>query len=100
VPTSIGASYRSWLVRFFVREDAVYQRYESAYQAKTTLAKATYLLLYLLPGIVVFLFLNVEPVFRAETALTGLHPMAPVFLGAFRYFWMAYICAIPGPPIC
>jgi len=60
------------LARFFVREDPVYQRYESAYQAKTTLAKAMYLFLYLLPGIVVFLFLSIGPVFRAEIALTGL----------------------------
>jgi membrane protease YdiL (CAAX protease family) len=63
---------RSWLRRFFVREDAVYERYEAEYQAKTTLAKVIYLFLYLLPGIVAFAFINIEPIFHAQMSLTGL----------------------------
>jgi hypothetical protein len=60
-----------WLRCFFVRE-GVYEQYASAYQAKTALAKAIYLLLYLVPGIVAFICLNLEPVFRAQMVLTGL----------------------------
>jgi uncharacterized protein len=70
-PTAAQPS-RSWLGRFFVREDAVYDQYESAYQAKTTFAKALYLFLYLFPGIVAFVFINIGPIFRAQMALTGL----------------------------
>src|SRR5215469_2169928 len=60
------------LRRFFVREDAVYDGYNLAYQAKTPLAKLIYLLLYFLPGIVAFLVVNIEPLFRVEMAFTGL----------------------------
>ncbi len=60
------------LRRFFVREDALYEQYASSYQAKSTEAKVIYLLLYLLPGIFAFAFLNIEPVFRTFLRLTGL----------------------------
>lgn len=60
------------LRRFFVREDAVYDCYNAAYQAKTRLAKVIYLFLYFLPGFVAFLVVNIEPLFRAEMAFTGL----------------------------
>jgi hypothetical protein len=74
VNTSIDTATagRSWLLRFFVREDAVYEHYQATYQARTTPAKILYLFLYLLPGIVAFVCINVGPVFRAEMALTGL----------------------------
>src|SRR5262249_18482732 len=64
---SIGAQLR----RVFVRQDAVYDHYSSAYQAKTPLAKILYLCLYLLPGIVVFIVVNIGPLFRWEMAVTG-----------------------------
>jgi membrane protease YdiL (CAAX protease family) len=70
--TAIAEAHASWLRRFFVREDAAYDQYEADYRAKTVSAKATYLCLYLLPGVVAFLCLNVEPVFRAQMAFTGL----------------------------
>jgi membrane protease YdiL (CAAX protease family) len=62
----------SWLRRFLLRDDPVYDRYASTYQAKSRSAKIIYLLLYLLPGTVAYVFINVGPVFRAELALTHL----------------------------
>ena len=75
----------SWLRRFFVRDDAVYAGFEVNYQAKTTPAKIVYLLLYLLPGLIVFVCLNVEPLFRAHMAVTGL---------SSRYLQYAWVLAI------
>jgi CAAX protease family protein len=66
IETSAG-----WLRRACVREDAVYEYYSSKYQAKTAVGKIVYLGLYLLPGILVFVFVNVEPLFRWEMAVTG-----------------------------
>jgi len=62
----------SWLRRFFVREDTVYSRYELVYQAKTAFGKAACLLLYLLPGIIAFIGIDVKPVFQAQLAITHL----------------------------
>jgi uncharacterized protein len=64
---SAGARLR----RFFVRQDPVYDYYSSRYQAKTPLAKIVYLSLYLLPGILVFIVVNIGPLFRWEMAVTG-----------------------------
>jgi len=75
----------SWLRRFFVREDAVYNRYESVYQAKTSFGKAVYLFLYLLPGIIAFICIHVGPVFRAQLAITRL---------SARYLQYAWVLAI------
>jgi len=83
--TSVSKPNRSWLARFFVREDPIYDQYESAFQAKTTPAKAVYLFLYLLPGIVVFLCVNIEPFFRAQMAFTGL---------SARYLQYAWVLVI------
>jgi hypothetical protein len=69
---TIATAHASWWRRFFVREDAAYDQFESDYQAKTVLAKAIYLFLYLLPGIVAFVCINIEPIFRAQMAFTGL----------------------------
>ena len=40
---------------------AAYDQYEAAYQAKTVSGKATYLFLYVLPGVLAFVCINVEP---------------------------------------
>lgn len=77
--------YRSWLRRFFVRDDAVYLAFEANYQAKTTPAKVMYFILYLLPGLLAFVCLNIEPLFRAEMAITGL---------SARYLQYASVLAI------
>ena len=76
---------RNWLGRFFVCEDKVYTAFESNYQASTTPARVLYLSLYLLPGIIAFVGLNVESLFRAEMALTGL---------SARYLQYAWVLAI------
>jgi membrane protease YdiL (CAAX protease family) len=62
---------RGWLRRVFVREDAVYDFYSAKYQAKTTLGKLVYLSLYLLPGVLAFVVVDIEPLFRWEMAVTG-----------------------------
>jgi hypothetical protein len=67
--TATATRQDNWLRRFFVREDPVYANYESAYQAKTAPAKALYLFLYLAPGIVAFVFINIGPIFRAQMVL-------------------------------
>lgn len=63
--------YRSRFHRFFVRDDAVYSAFEANYQAKTLQAKIACLGLYFLPGIVVFIAVNIGPLFRWEMAVTG-----------------------------
>jgi len=78
-------SYGSRLRRFFVRDDAVYTSFEANYQARTTPAKVAYLFLYLLPGLIAFVCLNVEPLFRAQMAITG---------WSARYLQYAWILAI------
>jgi uncharacterized protein len=70
--TATATPHHTWLRRFFVREDPVYANYESTYPAKTAPAKALYLFLYLAPGIVAFVFINIDPIFRAQMALAGL----------------------------
>jgi membrane protease YdiL (CAAX protease family) len=75
----------SWMRRFFVRDDAIYAKFEANYQAKTKPAKALYLLLYLVPGLIVFVSLNVQPLFRAQMAITGL---------SARYLQYAWVLAI------
>src|SRR3989442_40327 len=55
----------------FMREDVTYDYYSAKYQAKTPLGKLAYLSLYLLPGILAFIVVNVGPLFQWEMALTG-----------------------------
>lgn len=75
--------FRLW--RFLVRENAAYTSFEERYQARTAVAKGVYLLLYLLPGILVFVVVNVEQIFRAEMQWTGL---------SARYVQYAWVLAI------
>jgi membrane protease YdiL (CAAX protease family) len=60
-----------WLRRVFVRDDAVYDQFSERYQAKTLLGKIVYLSLYVLPGILAFIVINIESLFRWEMAITG-----------------------------
>jgi uncharacterized protein len=62
---------RGWLRHFFVRKDPTYDRYAAVCQAKSSPAKLFYLLMYLLPGILVYVAINLGPVYRAELRLTG-----------------------------
>lgn len=91
--TPMAAKSRSWLRRFFVRDDAVYTMFEANYQAKTTTAKAVYLFLYFLPGILVFVCVNIEPLFRAQIALTGLSAryVQYVWVLVITYGWHMFV---------
>lgn len=60
------------LRRFFVREDPLYDHYAAIGQAKTTRAKAFYLLMHLLPGILGWALINVNSIYQAQLRLTGL----------------------------
>jgi hypothetical protein len=82
---SARSSFALRLRRFLVREDEAYEQYASAYQARSGLAKAVYLFLYLLPGIVAYFVINVRPLFRAQLALTGLSPKY------LQYAWVLFI---------
>ena len=62
---------QGWLQRFFLREDPTYDRYAATCQATSWAAKFFYLLMYLLPGILVYVAINVGSVYRAELRLTG-----------------------------
>lgn len=64
----------TWLRGLFVRDDPVYNRYVSTYQAKSAVAKIIYLSLYLLPGLLGYLLLNVGPVYSLQLRVTGLSP--------------------------
>jgi membrane protease YdiL (CAAX protease family) len=69
--TATGKTITGWMKRVFVREDAVYDYYSTKYHAKTPIGKLVYLSLYLLPGILVFILVNIWPLFRWEMAVTG-----------------------------
>jgi hypothetical protein len=81
----MSPSLTSRLRSFLIREDPVYDRFASEYLAKSKLAKAVYLSLYLLPGIGAYVAINVKPVFQAELALTGLSPKY------LQYAWVLLI---------
>ena len=61
-----------WLERFFSRKDPLYDHYAEIGQAKSRPAKAFYLLMHLLPGIVAFAVINVNSIYQAQLRLTGL----------------------------
>ena len=53
-------------------KDPVYDTYATQYQAKTPAGKAFYLFAYLLPGIIAYVLVNIEPVHRYLSAVLGL----------------------------
>lgn len=76
---------QSWIKRFFVRQDAMYDHYAASYQAKSLPAKVFYLVMYLLPGILVWASINIESVYCAQLHLTGLP-------GRYlQYGWLIFI---------
>jgi len=64
--------HRGWIRRFFVREDAIYDHYAAIGQATSRRAQAFYLFMHLLPGIMGWVLINVNSVYRAELRFTGL----------------------------
>ena len=69
--TALGQR-QSWLPRFFVREDAVYDHYAATGQAKSPQAKAFYLIMHLLPGVLGCALINVKFIYQAQLRITGL----------------------------
>lgn len=57
---------------FFNVEDATYTHYNKAHQAKTFAGRVFYILAYLLPGIVAFVLVNIDPVHRSLSNALGL----------------------------
>lgn len=62
------------VTKFFVREDEAYDSWERAYRPKSAPAKGLYLFLYLLPGLIGALVINVRPIFEAQLRFTHLSP--------------------------
>lgn len=52
--------------------DATYARYAEKYQARTPGARVFYILAYLIPGVVAYSLVNIEPVHRALSSALGL----------------------------
>jgi len=73
------------LRRFFVREDPLYDHYAAIGQAKSARAKAFYLLMHLLPGILGWALINVNCIYQAQLRLTGLSGRA------LQYAWLIVI---------
>lgn len=58
--------------RFISVDNPTYEAYAEKYQARTLLGKALYIFAYLLPGIVAYLIVNIEPVHRFLSSSLGL----------------------------
>jgi hypothetical protein len=57
---------------FLVRPDAEFAYYSQCYQAKTLSQKTLYLSMFFIPGVIVFLTINVKPVFDFFISLFGI----------------------------
>ncbi len=58
--------------RFFIRTDAQYETFVQKFQPQKTGTRIMYLLLYLLPGMVAYVLINVQPVYEWLIRLTGI----------------------------
>lgn len=65
-------SLSTTLSRLLVRSDADYTYYETHYQAKRLPTRLFYLSIYLLPGLLAYVLINVRFVYEAGLRLTGL----------------------------
>ena len=74
-----------WICQFFLRKDALYDRYAEMGQAKSPRARAFYLLMHLMPGIIGWALINVNSVYEAQLRLTGLSGRA------LQYAWLIVI---------
>ena len=81
--------HQGWLRRFFVRQDTLYDHYAAVGQAKSAPAKAFYLLMHLLPGILGWALINVNSIYQAELRLTGLpgRSLQYAWLIVFAFGW-------------
>jgi uncharacterized protein len=58
---------------FLVRDDPEYQAFVDKYQARSLEAKAFYLFMHLVPGLLLYLLINMPPVYRFALHTTGLN---------------------------
>ena len=58
--------------RFISVDNPTYEAYAKKYQAKTPISKALYIFAYLLPGMLAYLLVNIEPVHRILSSSLGL----------------------------
>lgn len=59
------------IVQYISVSDPIYDGFAQKYQAKTILSQILYILAYILPGIVAYLLVNVEPIHRFFSDLLG-----------------------------
>ena len=76
---------RGWAASFFVREDRMYDFWQQTCQPKTTPTRSFYLGLYLLPGLIVALAINIRPFFETELRFTHVSP---------RYLQLAWLLLV------
>lgn len=88
-PFHITAIVNLFKTRFISVNNPGFQHTEEKYQARTPASKAFYLIAYLLPGIMAYLFINIQPVhhfFSSISGLEGYHFQYYMFV-IFTLFW-------------
>ena len=75
--------------RFLSIDNQTYDLYAERYQAKTIQSKAFYLFAYLLPGILAYIFINIQPVHHFFSGLPGLqgYNFQYYMFVVFTLFW-------------
>jgi uncharacterized protein len=58
---------------FFSVENVTYDMYADRFQAKTPMSRVFYISAYLLPGVLAYILVNIEPVHRFFSGILGLH---------------------------
>ncbi|MCC6414165.1 MAG: CPBP family intramembrane metalloprotease, partial [Saprospiraceae bacterium] len=84
---------KTTLTRVLAADNPTYDAYAAQYQAKTPLSKALYLFFYMLPGLVAYVLVNVEPVhrfFSNALGLEGYHFQYLMFV-LFTLFWHMFL---------
>jgi uncharacterized protein len=74
---------------FISVENPTYDKYAKEFQAKTPMSQAFYLFAYLLPGIVAYILVNIEPVHRFLSGVFGLkgYDFQYYMFVVFTLFW-------------
>ncbi|TAJ50372.1 MAG: CPBP family intramembrane metalloprotease [Chitinophagaceae bacterium] len=88
-PYPITAIVNLFTTRFLSVNDPGFQHTEEKYQASTPASKAFYLIAYLLPGIIAYLLINIQPVYDFFVRISGLegyHFQYYTFV-IFTLFW-------------
>ncbi len=74
-----------------VRNDPAWTHWCAQGQARSTLARASCLLAYLLPGACAYALINVEPVFRAGVTLSGAEPLQYQYVLFVLVTWLWHL---------